>query len=413
MTMLPLEGIRVTDFSQVFAGPAATFWLSVLGAEVIKIENPARPDTIRGLSRGPDGEFIKSKDPRITYFATLNYGKKSLTLNLKDPRAQRICLELVRMSDVVAENFANGVMDRFGLGYNDVKRVKPDIVMLSISGFGHTGPFKDYVAYAGIASAFGGLNSVTGYEGGHPEAIGGGWGDLLSAKFGAFMVMAALEQLQRTGKGAYIDLSMGQVIASLIPEAIMDFTMNQRCQSGRGNRDSGAAVPHNAYPCKGRDSWAVVAATDDEEWRALCGVIGRPEWESDSRFGDAYRRSKHQAEIDEAIAEWTSRLTNQEVMDTLQNAGVPAARSSTIDQLAQDPQLATRDRYVQMPDYRIGVLNDLRLPGLTEGNSAYLPAPKPGEHNEYVLKELLGMTESGICRLEEDDVILRRDMVFE
>ncbi|MBI2908940.1 MAG: CoA transferase [Chloroflexi bacterium] len=406
MGRLPLEGLRVADITQVFAGPAATLWFAVFGAEVIKIENPARPDPLRRATRGPDGKLSYNPDPRITAFPALNISKKSCTLNLKDPKAQEIAQAIIRTSDVVAENFATGVMDRFGLGYNDLRKIKPDIVMLSVSGFGRTGPHKDWVAYASIATAFGGLTSITGYEGGQPEPIGGGWGDLLAAKFGAFMLLAALEQRRRTGQGAYIDLSMSEVIAALIPDALLNFNMNGRNQGPRGNRDS-LMAPHNAYQCKGNDSWAVISVTNDEEWAALCDIIGKPGWRQDPRFANPSARSANPSEIDAAVAQWTSQHTSQEVMDRLQRAGIPAGRSSSIDQLSEDLQLKARGHFVEVPDYRSGTITTLRLPGTTPENSVHAAAPAAGEHNSYVLKELLGMTDSEVRQLEEEDVVLK------
>lgn len=405
MRRLPLEGIRVADFTQVFAGPVATLWLAVLGADVIKIENPSRPDAARRARRGKDGKLRFGTDPRTAWFSPLNVSKKSCTLDLKDPKGQKTAREIISVCDVVAENFATGVMDRFGLGYQDIRKVRPDIVMLSVSGFGRTGAYKDYVAYATIATAFGGLNALTGYEGGAPQIIGGAWGDLLAAKMGAFMVLAGLEQRRATGRGLYIDLSMNEVMISLIPDAILDVGLNGRDQKPRGNRDA-ILAPHNAYPCKGDDAWAVIAIDNDGEWAALCEVIGKPQWKADPRLADQHGRWQRQSEIDPAIAAWTKERTNQEVMDTLQRAGVPAARSSSLEQVANDPHLKARDYYVDLPDYRVGRITALRLPGTTPDNSVYTSAPNIGEHNRYTYRELLGMGDQELQALENEGIIV-------
>ena len=403
MPRLPLKGIRVADFSQVFAGPAATLWMAALGADVIKIENPAHPDNVRRASLGPDRKYRYTEDPRISWFSPLNFGKKSCTLDLKTPEGQSRARDIISVCDVVVENFATGVMERFGLGYDQVRRVRPDVVMLSVSGFGRTGPDRDFVAYATIATAFGGLNGLTGYEGGEPKIIGGAWGDLLAAKTGALLTLAALERRWRTGRGQHIDLSMSQVMVGLAPEAVLDFTMNGRNRGPRGNRDD-IMAPHNAYPCKGDDAWAVVAVGNDREWAALCKAIGRPEMAKEPRFADQRQRWLHQAEIDPVIAAWTRERTSQQVMDTLQKAGVPAARSSKLEEIATDPHLKARGYFVDLPDFRLGRVTALRLPGTTGANSVNGPAPNIGEHNGYVLEGVLGLTAADVEALKAKGV---------
>ncbi len=403
MPMLPLQGIRVADFSQVFAGPAATLWMAALGADVIKIENPAHPDNVRRASLGADRKYRYSEDPRVAWFAPLNFGKKSCTLDLKTPEGQSKARDIISVCDVVTENFATGVMERFGLGYDQVRRVRPDVVMLSVSGFGRTGPDKDFVAYATIATAFGGLNGLTGYDGGEPKSIGGAWGDLLAAKMGALLTLTALERRWRTGRGQYIDLSMSQVMVGLAPEAVLDFTMNGRNRGPRGNRDD-IMAPHSAYPCKGEDAWAVVAVGNDREWAALCKVIGRPELARDPRFADQRQRWLRQAEIDPVVASWTRERTSQQVMDTLQKAGVPAARSSKLEEIATDPHLKARGYFLDMPDFRVGKVTALRLPGTTDANSGNAAAPNIGEHNSYVFEGILGLTAADVESLKEKGV---------
>ncbi|MEK7682269.1 MAG: CoA transferase [Chloroflexota bacterium] len=399
MPRLPLQGIRVADFSQVFAGPAATLWLAALGADVIKIENPAHPDNVRRANLGEDKKYHYSEDPRTAWFSPLNFGKKSCTLDLKSPEGQNIARDIVGVCDVVADNFATGVMERFGLGYDQIRKIRPDVVMLSVSGFGRTGPDRNYVAYATIATAFGGLNGLTGYEGGAPQIIGGAWGDLLAAKMGALLTLAALERRWRTGRGQFIDLSMSQVMVGLTPEAILDFTMNGRNRGPRGNRDD-IMAPHNAYPCKGADAWAVIAVSNDKEWAALCGAIGKPELKKDPRFADQRQRWLNQAEIDPVIASWTRERTSQHAMETLQKAGVPAARSSKLEEIATDPHLKARGYFREMADYRAGRVTALRLPGTTDANSVLAPAPNIGEHNKYMFEEVLGLTAAHVESLK-------------
>jgi len=399
---LPLEGIRVIDFTAVWAGPHVTQWLAVMGAEVIKIESRLRPDMIRAYwNLQSTGHSINSE------FAEFNYGKKGCTLNMTQPRAREIVRELVGISDIVTENFGGAVMDRWGLGYAELAALKPDIIMYAGSGFGRTGPYKEFPAFAGIAEAFAGLCHLNGYPGGDPRPMATfGYADVTSAEHGALAILAALHHREETGEGQYIDLSMTEVVSSLLFEPIMDYTMNGRVQDRQGNRDS-VMAPHGCYRCRGDDEWVAIAVSSDEEWRAFCDAMGNPAWTSDERFRDTIGRWRNQDELDALIGDWTRDYAHYEVAEMLQRVGVMAGPSLKMEEVIQDPHLKERGFHLEVDHPGLGTWCLAALPwklsDVPPGN--YEHAPELGEHNDYVFGELLSMSAEEIARLEEEQVI--------
>lgn len=402
MQKLPLEGIRVVDFTAVWAGPHVTQWLAVMGAEVIKIESALHPDNVRAYwNLETTGQTINSE------FATFNYGKKSCALNMTHPKAREIAKELISISDIVTENFGGPVMDRWGLGYSELTKLKPDIIMYSCSGFGRTGPYKEFPAYAGIVEAFAGLCSLNGYPGGEPRSMATyGYADITSAEHGTLAILAALHHRQKTGEGQYIDLSMTEVVSCLLFEQIMDCTMNSRVQSCQGNRDS-VMAPHGCYRCSGDDEWVAIAVSSDEEWKAFCETMGNPEWTKDERFGDGLNRWKNRDEMDILIQEWTKNHSHYEVTQILQKAGVMAGPSLKVEEVIQDLHLRERGFHLEVEHPGLGTwcLAALpwRLSDAPPGN--YQHAPELGEHNDYVFRELLNMQEEEIAQLQQEQVI--------
>ncbi len=403
MHRLPLEGIRVTDFTWMQAGPQATQYLAVMGAEVIKIESRRRLDLMRKYPLR--GSVAEPSTDMNSVFAVCNCSKKSCTLNLSKPRAVEMIKEIIKISDIVVENFAPGAMERLGLGYLSLKQVKPDIIMLSISGLGGTGPEKSYLAYAGTAHALSGLTSLTGYLNGSPTTVGAFWGDHLAALNGAFVLLASLHHRQRTGEGQHIDLSMSEEIVSLIPEAIMDYTMNQRVREPIGNRDENVS-PHGCYHCRGEDEWVAIAVENEEEWGNFCQAIGNPAWTREERFSTGLNRWQNQDELDKLIHEWTINYSAYEVMEILQKAGIAAGPSLSVEQLVNEPHLKERDFHVEIDHLKwkgYFVRLPWRLDKAPEGN--YQRAPLLGEHNNYVLGQLLGISDKEIARLIEEQVV--------
>ena len=394
---LPLNGIRVADFTQIQAGGHCAQWLAVLGAEVIKIESKKRPELLRLMAPGLN---------RSSAFNSLNYGKKDCTINLQKQEGIELAKRIIRISDIVSENFATGTMERFGMGYHDLKLIKPDIIMISVSGPGRTGPDKDHVAYAPTIHAYSGMCSLTGYTGRPPNMMGAMWVDAMAAQTAAFATLAALNHRAVTGEGQHIDVSMTEVMLSLLPEAVTDYAMNRRVRGREGNRDD-IMAPHGCYRCRGDDKWVAIAVSSDEEWRSLCQVIGRPEWMEDERFSDEFSRWRNQDELDRLITEWTRGHTHYEVMGILQRAGVACGPSANPAELATDPHLKERDFFVEIehPEMGKGIYGrlPLRIDGAHIGN--YSTAPLLGEHNDYVFGELLGIPRREMERLIEEEII--------
>ena len=402
MDRLPLDGIRVLDFTIVWAGPHVTEWLGVLGADVIKVESNLRPDMTRSNFRPSDTGINLSAE-----FAALNYGKKGCTLNMTQPKARELVKDIVKVCDVVTENFGGPVLNRWGLGYSDLKQLKPDIILYSGSGFGRTGPYKEIPAFAGIVEAFGGLVALNGFLGGEPSPMATrGYADMLAAQHGAFAILAALHHRSETGEGQHIDLSMTEVVAACLPEAILDFTMNGRVKAPQGNRHP-AMAPHGCYKCSGDDQWVTIAISTDEEWGAFCEAIGNPEWTKDDKYANTLSRQRNQQELDSLIQEWTRNHSHYEATEILQKAGIMAAPSLKVEEALQDPHLTERGFFKDIDHPGIGPLRHAGLPwrlsDVPPGN--YLGCPGLGEHNEYVFRELLNLSDGEIAQLIEEQVI--------
>ncbi|MDY6916588.1 MAG: CoA transferase [Chloroflexota bacterium] len=403
---LPLEGTRITDFCHVWAGPHVTQWLAVMGAEVIKIESTLRPDLTRSSFAG--GRKLLPGLNHSVDFAVLNLGKRSCTINMTQPEGRDIAKELVKISDVVTENFGGPVMERWGMSYSELAKIKPDIIMYSGSGFGRRGPYSDFPAYAPIVDSFVGFFSLNGYIGGEPCPYGiGGWTDLTAAQHGAFAILAALHHRSRTGEGQYIDLSMSEVVGAFIPDVIMDYTMNNRVEGLQGNRDH-VMAPHGCYRCQGDDAWVAIAVSSDEEWQAFCHVLGNPEWTRDERFQDNLSRWRNQDELDKLIEEWSKDQAQDVVVSTMQEAGVMAAPSLKTEEVVKDCNLRDREFFIDIDMPEMGTVSVARLPwrlsDMPEGN--YEHAPSIGEDNDYVFKGLLHMSDEEVARLRDQQVIV-------
>jgi benzylsuccinate CoA-transferase BbsF subunit len=402
MSRLPLEGIRIADFTWAWAGPYATMLLAFMGAEVIKIETNKRPDhsRLRALATG-----LGSKDPDLSpIFNDLNLNKMSITLDLAQPKAVVLAKKLVGISDVAAENFRPGVMDRLGLGYDILKECKPDIVMLSSSSVGALGPESKYAGYAPIFAAHGGLAHLTGYPNARPVPLMGS-SDLRSAATSAFAILIALYHRALTGEGQHIDLSSIETISVLIGDALLDYIMNGRIAIRKGNCDE-IMAPHNCYPCQGEDKWVSIAVVTDEEWRSFCDALGNPSWTKEEEFSDAYRRWQNQEKLDRLIGEWTIKYTHYEVTERLQQAGVAAMPSFDGTELFQDTHIKERGLTTEVTHPKIGKRVVLAPPWKFSDTPAQISRRGPllGEHNEYVFCDLLGISKSEIAQMEEEGI---------
>ncbi|MBI4308566.1 MAG: CoA transferase [Chloroflexi bacterium] len=402
---IPLRGFRVVDFSKRYPGPFATLWLAAYGAEVIQVESQMQPEPQRRLVRDADGSLVQSKrDVRVGFFIAQNYSKLNCSVNLQQTGSRDLVRRLVQVADVVVDSFSTGVLSRFGLDYATLRRMRPDIIALSVSGFGRTGPARDYRAFGQVASSFGGVDSLTGHKGGEPKTLGSAL-DGICGDAGAFAILAALYHRARTGEGQYIDLAMSEVQLSMMPQAVLDYSMNRRRQGPRGNEDD-IKAPHNCYPSQEKNRWIAIAVSTDEEWQAMCRVMDRPGLATDPRFADRYRRWQNREELDILIQGWTRQRSHQEAMEALQRAGVPAGATYNVAELASHPHLNERGAFVQIDSY-LGRGMVHRLPGDVgeRGSARYTAPPTLGQHNEYVFHDVLGMDDRDIQDLVEKKVI--------
>lgn len=402
----PLENIRIIDFTHWQSGPKCTLFLACLGADVIKIESRHHLDMTRRLFGSSKQHVTKASIETSSTFAVFNYHKKSCTLNLKKPEAVELAKELVRKSDVVVENFSPGTIERLELGYCELKKVKPDIIMLSISGLGNSGPDKNYLAYAQTTHALSGLTSITGYPDGRVASVGAYWADYITAMAGAYAVLVALHFRDRTGQGQYIDLSMLETLATTLPEGLMEYIMNATIAQPQGNRDE-LSAPHGCYHCKSEDEWVVIAVTSQTEWRALVKAMDNPEWARQKKFATPDKRKKNEDELDSLIQEWTRQYSAQEIFYQLQKFGVKAGPTNSPDNLLKDEHLKARHFFMEVNHPHMGKDILARVPWSVCGEEpAYFnPAPTVGQHNDYVFCELLGLSVSDINRLTSQEVI--------
>jgi crotonobetainyl-CoA:carnitine CoA-transferase CaiB-like acyl-CoA transferase len=398
----PLEGVRVADFTWVWAGPFGAMQLAHLGAEVIKFESPTRTDIGRRLAVFPD------KTPGINrsgYFNQWNQGKKSVELDLGHPEMPELVKRIVAECDVVIENFATGVMDRHGIGWEDLRAVNPKLVFASISGYGSDGPFSDYMGYGPAMGPLSGLSQATGYPGGGPRETGISVGDPVAGMSAAAAICAALVDRERNGAGQFIDISLWESTAALAAEAWLPFAIAGEEPKRMGNRDPWMS-PHGLFPCAGDDAWVSIACANEAEWRALCEIVD-PALASDARFSSAPARKQNESALEEAIAAWTSSRDRWEITRQFQSAGVPAFPSLDPSDLADDPHLAARGYLEELDHPEVGRRKHSGVPWrLRDGpNGVRTPAPCLGEHTEEVLGEILGLGPDEIADLRERGVL--------
>jgi benzylsuccinate CoA-transferase BbsF subunit len=397
----PLAGIRVTDFTWAWAGPHGTLLLAMLGAEVIKIESRTRLDHSRlrsiqigALKTGPDASAI---------FNDLNLGKLSLTLNLRKEEARDVVRRLVEQSDVVVQNMRPGVLDRLGIGYQDLRQVKPDIIMLSSSAVGATGPEKSYGGYAPTFAALSGIADLTGYPDQRPILLSGSV-DLRVGTACAFAVLAALHHREQSGEGQHIDLSSTEVLSSMVGEAFLEYSMCGRVPKRSGNRDS-IMAPHGCYRCAGEEKrWISIAVGSEAEWEALKSVLADPELE-DEAFATPQGRWRDQEQIDTLVERWTRQRDPVEATEILQRAGVAALPVQTSLSVSSDPQVRERGVLTRVEHPVVGERIVVGPPWKCEGVGVRAAAPLIGQHNDYVLGEVLGMSRQEIDRLAQEGVL--------
>lgn len=399
MSSLPLEGIRILDLTMWWSGPICTSYLGALGAEVIKIESVQLPDGFR-YSMSTPGENWWEMGPQ---FNGANMNKLDLTLNLNDPEGITLFKELVAKSDVVIENFTPRVMENFGLSYDVLCEVNPQIIMMSMPAYGKTGPYRDQPGFAFTFEILSGIVQTNGYRDENPMIVAG-VADVISGFHASFALLAALEYKAKTGKGQSVEVAQVEGCANLMGQPIADFSMNGRNWGRMGNRQPGMA-PHGIYRSKGDDAWVAIAVTTEEEWRNFCNVIGNPAWTDDERFRTIEGRCKYQTELDQLVENWTNQFENQELASLLQKSGVIAGPVLHVDEVVEAPYLNDMFQSVnrEYTDTKEFPTWPVKFSGQRLQHQS--PAPTLGQHNEYVLKGILELTEEHIASLNEKDII--------
>jgi len=399
----PLDGIRVADFSWVWAGPTCTMQLAHMGAEVIRMESMRRVCTLRMLPPWVDGQ---PNINRSGYFNQYNQGKRSIQLDISKPEGADIAKQIVATSDVVVENFASNVIDRLGLGYEELCKIKPNLVMISMSGYGRGGPESGFVSYGPAQVPLSGMSQLTGYAGWQPMHVGMSYGDPNAGLHAAFAVLSALFYRERTGKGQYIDMSQQESTVGVLGEAFMEYAMNGVQPPRNGNRIANMA-PHGVFMCAGEDRWLSIACATDEEWRALCEVMERPELTEDPRFRTLARRKANEDDLENEIMAWTLTQDPLEATERLQAAGVAASPPLVNRELAEDPHLADRNFFVEKEHPEVGVRQHAGIPWRMSDTpcEVWRAAPVMGQDNDYVYGELLGLSSAQIEDLKAREVI--------
>lgn len=393
----PLYGIRVLDLSAYWAGPACARLFADLGAEVIKVESVQRIDGWRGANLSLDSARPYEAAPAHN---GINVNKRGITLNLRSPEGAAQCKALVAVCDVLVENFSPRVMAQFGLDYPVLREINPWLVMVSLSGFGATGPLRDCVSYAATVECMAGVAALTGYAGGPPLLQGASVGDPLGGTNGAVAAVMALYRRKRSGHGCWIDLSQVEGVAALLGDQMLDYTINGRVPPRRGSA-SAEMAPHGVYPCAGDDQWIALAVQNDAQWQALCGVIAREDLAAAPDLATTAGRLAHAALLDEALAVWTRGQEKRAAMEALLAVGLPAGAVQDNTETLIDPQLRARGFWQELdrawvgrhPHAGMGITVDGAAPPLVR------PAPTLGQHTEEVLRDLLGLAPAEISAL--------------
>ena len=397
--------MRVIDFSWIVAGPQCTRILADFGADVIKIENYSNMDYIRA-SGGADSPN------RSPLFNTLNRNKRSLTLNVMHPRGMELLKTLIKKSDVIVENFSSRVLEKWGLGYEEQKKLNPGIIYCSMSGFGHSGRDRDFVTWGPTAQALSGLTYMSGLPGEESAGWGFSYMDHTGGFYGTIAIMMALLHRNKTGEGQHLDLSQVEAGIGLTGTSVLDYTVNNRPfrRDGMppGNRAPEREIaPHNSYPCRGEDRWCVIAVTNDAEWDSLVNILGNPAWANDERFATMASRFANQNDLDEFISQWTINLTPLEVFDVLQNAGVPAGAVQTPMERAEiDLQLKHRGFIAEVEHAELGNTKVESIPMKMSETPWKLNKASPllGEHSAEIYMDLLGVSAEELGTLFEEGI---------
>lgn len=394
----PLEGVRILDFTWVVAGPVATRILGDHGAQVVKVERKNPP---------PMG------NRKLGLQCDLHRSKLSVALNMQHPRGLELAPRLAAMSDIVMDNFSARVMRTWGMDYQSLVAVKPDIICISMSGLGHTGPLSSYVSYGPTLQALTGYTQLMAEPDGTPAGYGYSYADMVGGYTGALAALIALWHRRRTGEGQFIDLAQYESAAAVIGPALLDISVNGRTQSPPLYKSQeGPAAPHGVYKCRALDGdddrWVAISVSTGPEWRRFVTAIGSPEWAHDPKYQTLYLRMQNSGELDAHVSEWTTERSAEEAMATLQRAGIAAGVvENGIDLCSRDPQLKERGFWPEVTTKRGDVTHVTGIPFKLSGGSGEVSriAPEVGEDLDYVLGDLLGLGKSQRDELIADGAV--------
>jgi crotonobetainyl-CoA:carnitine CoA-transferase CaiB-like acyl-CoA transferase len=395
-TQPPLAGLKVCDFSWVYAAPAATRVLADWGATVVKVESSKFLDALRTGQPYKDGVVGPE---RSANFCNVNVGKLGLTLNLGTAEGRDIAVKLATWADVVVENFSPKAMRSWGLDFATLRARNPGLIMLSTCLSGGSGPHADLAGYGTMGAALSGFHEVTGWPDRPPAGPFLAYTDYISPKFVAASILAALDHRRRTGQGQHIDLSQGEASLHFLAPLLLDYTVNHRLRTRDGN-NSEEFVPHGVFPCEGEDRWIALACTSEAQWQGLSDAAGA-DWASDSRFSGFARRYANRGALERLIAEWTATIDVGELEGLLQARGVPAHRVSSAVDILADPQLQARGHFMQIDQPEVGTVL-VETPRFRLSRHQFVTgrsAPTLGEHNEEVLRDILGLDDEAMAAL--------------
>jgi crotonobetainyl-CoA:carnitine CoA-transferase CaiB-like acyl-CoA transferase len=405
---LPLEGIRIVDFTAYWAGPLPTAIMADLGAEVIKVESIQRPDQFRIVAIPGDPAEVYELSPP---FNATNRNKLGLTLDLARPDGVRLFKELVKRSEAVVQNYSPRVMPQLGLSYESLREVNPAIVMTSVSGFGQEGPWRDYVSFAAIGEALSGISGLSGYTGEGALIHGVGVSDPFAGYLAAFATLAAVHHARATGEGRHVDVSQLEASMQYIADALIELEFTGRRRE-RATSDDSVMAPHGAFPARGEDAWVALSVATEEQWRALLAAMGNPQWASEARFATPLLRRRNREALHERVAEWTARFDRHELARDLQSQGIPAAPVLAPSDLVKDPGLESAGFFQYVEHKTAGRHPYPSFPARIDGEHPPIRrvGPMLGEDNRYVLSKILGLSDAEISRLEAAKIIGTRPL---
>jgi benzylsuccinate CoA-transferase BbsF subunit len=401
----PFEGLKVLDFTWGGVGPFQGNFLAYYGAMVVRIESASRSDVTRQAYGLADSKIFPGLERGPVFALTHPVKKYGISLNLSNPQAVEVFKKLIAWADVLVESFTTGTMEKYGLGYDEIKKINPRIIMQRTCGYGHTGPMASQPGFGQTVTSATGFYTITGWPDRKAVPISSFYTDHLSPLFGGLALISAIDYQRRTGEGQCIDQSQIETGINYLAPLVLDYTVNGRELALKGN-SSLIAAPHGVYCCKGEDRWIAIGVFNDAEWQAFCEVLGNPDWVREARFGTPAERVAHSAELDEKVNTWSSKFTAEQAMATLQAAGVAAGVVATAQDSEEDPQLKEYDFFHEIDHPYLGKHSFYHPPGFTLSDAkAELSRPTYlGEYTEYICTEVLGIPEADFTRMKREGV---------